>query len=325
MARLDNTFDNTFDVVDRLAQKYDIFHVIAATWPTRAKRMEDGIERQRISDTRNWASQEVESHNGGGDEKHAPDGEGTKNGSSIATSLRQSHGRQRKGSLRKAAMSSLRKERVPSKPPTITTTMSADSPDDEADLPCFNHESLPLNTTLDSGWLPASNFSESTSAVRPYVSTTDEDDALSFYRPSASSSASSFNGPTQNPAMSLSRRRSNRSDRRTSLTPVQTPADMDHNEEWDYSETEWWGWVVLVVTWAVFVVGMGSCLGVWSWAWDVGETPYAPPDLEDDATLPITGYYPALIVCTAVMSWVWVVVAWVGMKYFRHAKVGVDG
>jgi len=69
---------------------------------------------------------------------------------------------------------------------------------------------------------------------------------------------------------------------------------------------------------------MGSCLGVWSWAWDVDETPYAPPDLEDDDTLPITGYYPALMVCTAVMAWVWVVVAWVGMKYFRHAKVGVD-
>jgi hypothetical protein len=97
-------------------------------------------------------------------------------------------------------------------------------------------------------------------------------------------------------------------------------------EEWDYSETEWWGWVVLVVTWVVFVVGMGSCLGVWSWAWDVGETPYAPPELEDDPTLPITGYYPALMVLTAVMAWVWVVVAWVGMKYFRHAKVvGDDG
>jgi hypothetical protein len=97
-------------------------------------------------------------------------------------------------------------------------------------------------------------------------------------------------------------------------------------EDWDYSETEWWGWVVLVVTWIVFVVGMGSCLGLWSWAWDVGETPYAPPELEDDPTLPITGYYPALMVCTAVMAWVWVVVAWVGMKYFRHAKVvGEDG
>ncbi|KAI3075003.1 hypothetical protein CBS147339_5554 [Penicillium roqueforti] len=89
----------------------------------------------------------------------------------------------------------------------------------------------------------------------------------------------------------------------------------------DYSETEWWGWIILVVTWLVFVVGIGSCFEVWSWAWDVGETPYAPPELEDDPTLPIVGYYPALIILTAVMSWVWVVVAWVGMKYFKHANI----
>jgi hypothetical protein len=83
---------------------------------------------------------------------------------------------------------------------------------------------------------------------------------------------------------------------------------------------------MLVVTWIVFVVGMGSCFGVWSWAWDVGETPYAPPELEDDPTLPIVGYYPALIILTGVMAWVWVVVAWVGMKYFKHAKIsGEEG
>lgn len=77
----------------------------------------------------------------------------------------------------------------------------------------------------------------------------------------------------------------------------------------DYAETRAWGWVLLATTWIVFVVGMGSCLGVWSWAWDVGETPYAPPELEDDPTLPIVGYYPALIILTGVMAWVWVVVA----------------
>ncbi|UKZ83661.1 hypothetical protein TrVFT333_011470 [Trichoderma virens FT-333] len=93
---------------------------------------------------------------------------------------------------------------------------------------------------------------------------------------------------------------------------------------WDYSETEWWGWVVLVVTWFVFVIGMGSCLEIWKWAWDVGKKPYAPPELEDDGTLPIIGYYPALITLTCVMAWVWVVVAWVGMKYFRHAKISGD-
>lgn len=102
-----------------------------------------------------------------------------------------------------------------------------------------------------------------------------------------------------------------------------TPPD---DEGWDYSETAFWGYVILVVTWIVFVVGVGSCFGVWSWAWDVGETPYAPPELEDDPTLPIVGYYPALLVLTCVMAWVWVVVAWVGMKYFRHADFkGDDG
>ncbi|KAL3444485.1 hypothetical protein BJX65DRAFT_283370 [Aspergillus insuetus] len=111
-------------------------------------------------------------------------------------------------------------------------------------------------------------------------------------------------------------------------SPLATHAvDITSGQEvlgWDYSETEWWGWIILIVTWLVFVVGMGSCFGVWSWAWDVGETPYAPPELEDDPTLPIVGYYPALIILTAVMSWVWVVVAWVGMKYFKHANITGD-
>ncbi|GLI73937.1 hypothetical protein PoHVEF18_002169 [Penicillium ochrochloron] len=113
---------------------------------------------------------------------------------------------------------------------------------------------------------------------------------------------------------------------RAKSSPLAThPVEMKSNADtWDYSETEWWGWIILIVTWLVFVVGMGSCFEVWSWAWDVGETPYAPPELEDDPTLPIVGYYPALIILTAVMSWVWVVVAWVGMKYFKHANISGD-
>jgi len=288
----------------------------------------------------------------GNDEEHDQDAEGAKRASSIATALRQSQGRQRKGSLRKAAMAKMR-ERSSSlrkaKTPTITTTTSLD-PSDEGSAPGrFSYENAPLNSSSDSGWLPAARLSPSspaliytppdgperpapsllaspmTSPVAPYASTTDEDDTMSFYRPSPAGNDFSFSGANQGSATSLAHRRSTRSNRRTSISAVLTPAEADPDDEWDYSETEWWGWVVLIATWIVFVVGMGSCLGIWSWAWDVGETPYAPPDLEDDATLPITGYYPALIVCTAVTSWVWVVVAWVGMKYFRHAKVGVDG
>ncbi|KAK1779038.1 hypothetical protein QBC45DRAFT_145819 [Copromyces sp. CBS 386.78] len=108
----------------------------------------------------------------------------------------------------------------------------------------------------------------------------------------------------------------------TPMPPQEAVSDFDYYD--DYSDTEFWGWIILLCTWITFVIGMGSCFGVWSWAWDVGTTPYAPPEFEDDPTLPIVGYYPALFVLTWMMVWVWVSVSWVGMKYFRHARVGGD-
>ncbi|KAG9228749.1 hypothetical protein BJ875DRAFT_226372 [Amylocarpus encephaloides] len=178
------------------------------------------------------------------------------------------------------------------------------------------------------------NVTSPTAATSPtltYTSTTDEDDMLIIPNhsltgarglPPDSSGSDSYFPPLTG---SLTRRRSAQEPKSplsiAGLTSNPLPVP---DTDWDYSETEWWGWIILIVTWVVFVVGMGSCLDVWSWAWDVGETPYAPPELEDDPTLPIVGYYPALIILTTVMAWVWVVVAWVGMKYFRHAKISGD-
>ncbi|TGJ86184.1 hypothetical protein E0Z10_g2598 [Xylaria hypoxylon] len=193
---------------------------------------------------------------------------------------------------------------------------------------------------------PVLNYdTQMTSPTISYTSTTDEDDGLSTSLPVpllsqpdregfSSGSESYFRSSSQraqSPAHSIQRRRST-SKQQYAKSPLSlqglatgSPAlgniDSGHH---DYSETEWWGWVVLVVTWFVFIVGMGSCLNIWSWAWDVGSTPYAPPELEDDPTLPIVGYYPALIILTSIMAWVWVIVAWVGMKYFRHAKISGD-
>ncbi|KAJ6261893.1 hypothetical protein Dda_2692 [Drechslerella dactyloides] len=92
----------------------------------------------------------------------------------------------------------------------------------------------------------------------------------------------------------------------------------------DPADTVWWGWVVLVTTWVVFVVGMGSVLGIWDWAWHGASVAREGGDGEEgdpDDDVPIPGYYPALVILTWVVAWVWVVVAWVGMKYFRHARV----
>lgn len=166
-----------------------------------------------------------------------------------------------------------------------------------------------------------------TSPTISYTTTDDEDAVLMRHNTSGragpelaslSSGSDGFFGRVE----ALPRRRTTISRARSPL--IAATSLLAAEDDWDYSETEWWGWVILVVTWVVFVVGMGSVFGVWNWAWDVGTTPYAPPELEDDPTLPITGYYPCLMILTCVMAWVWVVSAWVGMKYFRHAKISGD-
>jgi hypothetical protein len=189
---------------------------------------------------------------------------------------------------------------------------------------------------------PASSAASITSPTLPTdASTTDDDEQIAFPRvpfiaprkPPSSSGDSYF--PPQHSIQnqnlhilrdrnSLNRTKSPLATQPTSLTNSPVPSD-GLDSEWDYSETAFWGYVILIITWLVFVVGMGSCFDVWSWAWDVGEKPETLPELEDDPTLPIVGYYPALLVLTCVMAWVWVVVAWVGMKYFRHADLRDGG
>ncbi|OQO10615.1 hypothetical protein B0A48_03913 [Cryoendolithus antarcticus] len=171
------------------------------------------------------------------------------------------------------------------------------------------------------------------------VSTTSDEEPLTFDRPAmktvlppilkpASSSTSYFPPSSslhpQSAASKTSSRHRSSPHRPSPLTHAPLPyPPSPPPEPHDYTETAYWGWVILALTWITFTVGMGSCLEVWSWAWDVGETPYAPPELEDDPTLPIVGYYPALMVLTGVVAWVWITIAWVGMKYFRHARVEV--
>jgi hypothetical protein len=170
---------------------------------------------------------------------------------------------------------------------------------DEEDLVAFPR----ISTASNPSTVPVANSSTRTAAA-------------SLHIPTASSGSDSYY-PLQPDTAYRTVHRTKSSPLATHSVEMKSSSDIAR----DYSETEWWGWIILIVTWLVFVVGIGSCFEVWSWAWDVGETPYAPPELEDDPTLPIVGYYPALIILTAVMAWVWVVVAWIGMKYFKHANI----
>lgn len=264
--------------------------------------------------------------------------------------------RRRRGSLRKVALlgRGAQRDKKESKPLTIDTSHVITSDSESARLvspiagvkhdalgltvsnpvsPSSLHESVNHTTTgtgpsiaMASGpQLKRDGDEQSTS----YTSTTDDEDILHIAHASGLSRASTTIPSTSesyfSSRISAPRQRSFQQIKSPlSYSGISTTAVPQPDSDWDYSETERWGWVVLSVTWLVFVIGMGSCLDVWSWAWDVGKTPYAPPELEDDPTLPIVGYYPALIILTCVMAWVWVVVAWVGMKYFRHAKISGD-
>ena len=278
--------------------------------------------------------------------------------SAIAT-LQQHKTRRRRGSLRKVALlgRGAQRDRRDGRSLTIDiphgTDLSVESSGPQAATAVDQHDALGLkkaNLARHSGDGPPNQSTVTTSPIATsstakmptmsqigrdgdranlYTSTTDEEDVLQI----ASSSMVSRNGLSLSSGSEsyfggrvvTKRRRSfQQAKSPLSYSGMSTNALPTADSDWDYAETEWWGWVVLTVTWFVFVVGMGSCLDVWFWAWDVGKTPYAPPELEDDPTLPIVGYYPALIILTGVMAWVWVVVAWVGMKYFRHAKISGD-
>ncbi|KAJ5582209.1 hypothetical protein N7535_000829 [Penicillium sp. DV-2018c] len=286
---------------------------------------------------------------------HSTSKGGTTSSRAMSAAIAQHRTRRRRGSLRKTALL-VRRTRISSSPNTEPTPYPPREPDafydnnGLAQPPTWFH----ATTTQKPTHRPSINRRRQGLAqhnLRTSDPTTDDEDIFSFPRLRSSSNATAASlstGPQPKPGAppagleDISPPPSTSGSfyplqaqpeptympvhRHKSSPLVTHPVEMKSSPEVDvdYSETEWWGWIILIVTWLVFVVGIGSCFGVWSWAWDVGETPYAPPELEDDPTLPIVGYYPALIILTAVMSWVWVVVAWIGMKYFKHANISGD-
>ncbi|KAL8731575.1 MAG: hypothetical protein Q9181_004249 [Wetmoreana brouardii] len=275
-------------------------------------------------------------------------------GGAMASAMKQSKTRKRKGSLRKTALlgtGRLRTEQLPKSEAKQDyndkgSRGSSSVPQSPEDLrtptplpktqPPVPYASHPVHGILHKALIEHTPAGQKLKESSILSSTTDEEDSviksqspltadlsIPSKTPFSSGSSATSDGyfPHQPPIVP---RPHNRHSPKSPLSTVAAEALSlpSPDQEWDYTETRLWGWVVLIVTWVVFVVGMGSCLGVWSWAWDVGETPYAPQELEDDSTLPIVGYYPALIILTGVMAWVWVTVAWVGMKYFKHAKMG---
>ncbi|KAI9678678.1 MAG: hypothetical protein M1817_005735 [Caeruleum heppii] len=278
--------------------------------------------------------------------------------SSMADAVSSSKPRRRKGSLRKTALlgtGKLRLERRgsstldPFKMPSNTvhhshqsTTRRTPSFRPDESLSTWDDSDIKTPTATRPGTLPrVLDTLTSTSPLHsppltspthlgPSASTTDDEDLLTLKPHPSSTSSNTSPSPSYFPAISLPHPKPHLPP--SPLSPSHShpspssPSIASPAVDYPTDTTPLYGYLILLLTWLTFVIGMGSVLDIWSWAWDVGVTPTAPPELENDESLPIVGYYPALLVLTgAVMSWVWVVAAWVGMKYFRHAKMAGGG
>lgn len=248
-------------------------------------------------------------------------------GGAMAAIIQQAKTRKRKGSLRKTALLGTGKASTPiihNTPPSPASPVQLSRAPYESSSPTSSSESLRLKPVSRSPPAPSSQPStdEEDPLILPSQSPLVQPPGAPF--PKTSTPTDSYFPPTSARHLRPPAPRLSKSTSRSPLASLPPSFPIPAPTEHSYAETAYWGWFILFVTWIVFVVGMGSCFEVWSWAWDVGETPYAPPELEDDPTLPIVGYYPCLIILTGVMAWVWVIMAWVGMKYFKHAAMGGD-
>lgn len=104
------------------------------------------------------------------------------------------------------------------------------------------------------------------------------------------------------------------------LTPVH---EYNKHHNTDHRSLVAYGWVILIGTWVIVILGISSMLGTWD-SFFLGVTP--PVDsssYEKETGFPIAGYYPCLIFMTFIASWVWCIISWMGIKFFRHTKGGL--
>ena len=226
----------------------------------------------------------------------AADGNVSPVGGATAGAMQHRKSRKRKGSLRKTALlggrerkSSDAKSKSPLSSPTLVledsdlNTASDAKANDATPRQSYELQQRPqppplrwsgprisvasIDSSAPSVDPPSSAASVTSPTAPTEASFTDDDELVEFprlqtngLRKLPSSSGDSYFPPQER--------------RRSSAMKASPLATQPHSEvvspivdeEWDYSETAYWGYVILIVTWLVFVIGMGSCFGVWSWA-----------------------------------------------------------
>jgi hypothetical protein len=194
---------------------------------------------------------------------------------------------------------------------------STSSTNGSKDLLFFNSSDVFSTTHLDVEVDPSSSKSSSFSApsLTTSLSPTISDDTIISF-PTCESS--SYTVPAVLPSRISSpmrRRKTGFQDEDSGNLAIHGfLAEEEKNSYFAY-ELKTWGWLILASTWIVFVAGISCMLGLWNPTQVRNYTQY-----EKQTGYPMPIYYPSLTILCVVIVWVWCIISWMGMKFFRHAR-----
>lgn len=91
--------------------------------------------------------------------------------------------------------------------------------------------------------------------------------------------------------------------------------------------TQNWGLLLLLICWIAFAAGIGGIFGLYTFD-DVpnSENSSKTKDADPNDELGFAhGYYMCLLILTfGGIFWIWAILNWVGLKYFRHTSSGIN-
>lgn len=95
---------------------------------------------------------------------------------------------------------------------------------------------------------------------------------------------------------------------------------------------EVFGYVIMVASWLLFVVSVGTIFDLWQWCFRLStfrlerirSFPLVGEIMKciEEQNMVIDNYYLLIFFLNFVILWIWAVASWISMKLFRHSKGG---
>ncbi len=111
----------------------------------------------------------------------------------------------------------------------------------------------------------------------------------------------------------------------TTAAVIASRSQLDSIQNEPLSNLEFYGYLIIIVTWAMFVVSIGCIFNLWEWClgndnpllqYIIDQTLV----LDGDGMAVVDNYYIYSLFLSFVIIWIWCVISWISMKLFRHTK-----